>query len=471
MKLHQRRNLGVGEKAALRATLASLPVTNGFSHSRRRKQTTLSFKIERYAVMLFALFAFFCTAALVAMKRSSSAKTLPFNAGDPQLASMYRQRFSARQLGYDIYNCPSAIPENYPKTWRATQILSDWNPNDSTTIAPSSRLVYQALCVFDYRTQYDMAMKYRDAELPFVVRNDPTMLAAKTKWADPDYFLDRLPDKPRFTERSPTNHFMYYNDAHQNSNWVKPQNDIVSMTYREWLGHALTHEGIALEDDEKKKMGKQLLKMVRRKNKMTKNDDDLAVEDLDSPEEKMTKWYYHRVNAYMDESDDHFSDEGNDNFIIEDLRFLNSSDPSSELYFVDSEDQRGINCRFGMRGLVAENHFDLSRNMINLISGERRYVIAHPDQCDKMDLYPIGHPSSRHSRFDWANPAEWALRPRFRDAQVSEVVLQAGDTLYLPTSWFHYIVNLSMNVQCNIRSGIGYENEAVVKKCGFKTPK
>ena len=299
MKLHHRRNLGVGENAALRATSTSLPITNGFSHSRRRKRTTFSFKIGRYAVLVFA---FVCTAALVAvaMKRSSNVTPLPFNAGDPQLASMYRQRFSARQLGYDIYECPSVIPEGYPRAWGATKVLTDWNPNDSTTIAPSSRLVYQGLCVFDFKTQYNDAMKYRDAELPFVVRNDPNMLTAKMKWADPDYFLDRLPDKGRFTERSPSNHFMFYNSGHKKSfpSWVQPQNDIVSMTYREWLGHALMHEGIALDDNGKKKKGEKLLERAQhdeqRRRKRRHEDDDVAVEDLDSPEEKMTKWYYHR---------------------------------------------------------------------------------------------------------------------------------------------------------------------------------
>ena len=125
MKLHQRNRGFLRQNAALRANLSSLPVTNGFSHSRRRKRTSISFKIGHYTV----LFAFVCLAALVAMKRRSSSvakssvATIPFNSGDP--ASVYRQRFSARQLGYDIYACPSSIPEGYPRAWGATQILTD----------------------------------------------------------------------------------------------------------------------------------------------------------------------------------------------------------------------------------------------------------------------------------------------------------------------------------------------------------
>lgn len=88
-----------------------------------------------------------------------------------------------------------------------------------------------------------------------------------------------------------------------------------------------------------------------------------------------------------------------------------------------------------------------------------------------MSLYPRGHPSSRHSSFDFGNPSELAARPEFYEARVSEAVLRAGDVLYLPTSWFYYIVSLSMNVQCNVRSGIGYENADVISECGFEQAK
>jgi len=39
----------------------------------------------------------------------------------------------------------------------------------------------------------------------------------------------------------------------------------------------------------------------------------------------------------------------------------------SEFYIVDPAEERGINCRFGMRGVIAANHFDQSRNMIAIL--------------------------------------------------------------------------------------------------------
>ena len=179
------------------------------------------------------------------------------------------------------------------------------------------------------------------------------------------------------------------------------------------------------------------------------------------------KWYYFRLNAFLEDAG---NPESVDKFLFVELNFF---DPrkrlDSEFYLVDPTDQRGINCRFGMRGVVAASHYDLSRNMIALISGERRYVLAHPSQCSKLSLYPHNHPSVRHSSFDWSNPSDWDVHPEFKEALVNEVVLHSGDVQYLPTSWFHYIVNLGMNYQCNIRSGITYEKAHYLRQCGFDT--
>ena len=46
-----------------------------------------------------------------------------------------------------------------------------------------------------------------------------------------------------------------------------------------------------------------------------------------------------------------------------------------------------------------------------------------------------------------------------------EVVLGPGDVLYLPAYWFHFIVSLGPNAQCNTRSGTPPHGEADVEKC------
>lgn len=87
---------------------------------------------------------------------------------DENTGELYRYKFSASELGYDIHNCPSTPPDDYPRAWPVTDIISNWNPNEVTTILPKYREVYHSLCIFDYQTQYEAAVAYRDAEKPFV---------------------------------------------------------------------------------------------------------------------------------------------------------------------------------------------------------------------------------------------------------------------------------------------------------------
>lgn len=69
-------------------------------------------------------------------------------------------------------------------------------------------------------------------------------------------------------------------------------------------------------------------------------------------------------------------------YIFDELPFYQPI--KSNIFLKDPKQQRGIHCRFGMRGDIAENHYDGGRNMIGLFGGKRRYILAHPDQCDTM---------------------------------------------------------------------------------------
>ena len=35
-----------------------------------------------------------------------------------------------------------------------------------------------------------------------------------------------------------------------------------------------------------------------------------------------------------------------------------------------------------------------------------------------------------------------------------DTVLKAGEVLYIPSFWFHYIISLQKSAQCNARSGL-----------------
>ena len=188
---------------------------------------------------------------------------------------------------------------------------------------------------------------------------------------------------------------------------------MLRMTYQEWLQHADT------------------------------SDDQLGP--------RMPHWYF-RLIGCGGMGNDGSCDEGSSEYLFDELPFFQ---PKESLYIVDPLQQPGIHCRFGMKGAIAGNHFDGPRNTIAVLGGSRRYILSHPNQTQNLALYPDDHPSARHSEVDWSYPGDLKKFPKFADAVSSEVVLQAGQILYLPSTWFHYIVSLDLNMQCNTRSGFG----------------
>lgn len=295
---------------------------------------------------------------------------------EERYSSLYQSKFGASELGYDIYNCPPTPPNDYPKHWSVPEVLTNWNPNDVTTLPPNHREVHHSLCIFDYETQYDIALTYRNAEKPFVIRNDPKVMKVVEKWDDGfgDYLHTVLGDvEEHRVERSPVNNFMWYrlrghkNKEDQTDGYVQPLNDETSMTYGEWLEHALEKDGVALGDNtliEKAKALKDRRLSISNKSAPEEDDHSIANGQNEKEEDKEKKWYYFRLNANLRQAKEGTPEA----FVYNELSIF---DPrkrkDSEFYIVDPSEERGINCRFGMRGVIAANHFDMSRNMIAIL--------------------------------------------------------------------------------------------------------
>ena len=233
------------------------------------------------------------------------------------------------ELPYTVSNCPLYPPEGYPYAWPVIDIVQNWPPDDAT---PRPK-IYQGICVFDYETELEKAKIYREAEVPFVVRDDPQVLRTAERWNHPGYMLDLMSDTPHRTEYSPNNHFMYWIAENPNKKkqrekrgqgrnpkfptppegW-KPPTKMMRMPYEEWLGHANT------------------------------TDDKLGP---DHPH-----WYYRLIGCGAQGHCDKDSSE----YLFDELPFFQPRD--DQLFIVEPQRQKGIHCRFGMKGVVAENHFD-----------------------------------------------------------------------------------------------------------------
>lgn len=364
---------------------------------------------------------------------------------------------------YDIYNCPDHPPRHYPYDWNLLELLHHWEPDNPTI--PSDLQLYQGLCVFDFQKDYEKAVNYRRRELPFVVTNDPEVQETVRRWNAPGYMDQLLGSVRHRAEYSESNHFLYWNKppgqrngglpkrpnmrriqqqsaragidlnplhappAQDLKDWKEPTT-MMRMTYHEWLSHANLTDPVTGAD---------------------------SVVGSEDPH-----WYF-RLIGCGETGPEGECDQGSSEYLFDELPFFQ---PRETLYVVDPMEQKGIHCRFGMHGVIAENHFDQSRNAIAVLGGERRYILAHPNQCQRLSLLPKGHPSARHSAVDWSNP-DLDGYPEFAEARGNEVVLQPGDVLYLPTNWFHYIISLNLNYQCNTRSGVTPEYMKPIRECGF----
>jgi len=357
---------------------------------------------------------------------------------DPHPPPLRDNDTSSSNLTYDIYNCPDTPPPNYAAHWNAISVLRHWNPD--TTTVPTD-YIHQSLCVWDWLDSKHRAavQAYREAEVPFVLKNHPAVARTSYRWSTVPKYVERLVGSaPQRNEHSHhSNHLMFWRKSNQRANkaW-QPPTENVELNVTEWL---------SLADQ---------------------------VEQLSDEQQAASDHWYFRLNAALPDLNTYLYDE---------LPFFqpwnseeedseeDNDDSSRRLFIVDPTQQRGINCRFGMKGSIAEAHFDPTRNWIALLKGRRRFILAHPDQCPHLELYPQEHPSGRHSAVDWSRVDDTHKGP-FQKARVTEVVLQAGDALYLPTSWFHFIVSLNTNFQCNARSGFTTESFGALERCGFGVP-
>ena len=98
-------------------------------------------------------------------------------------------------------------------------------------------------------------------------------------------------------------------------------------------------------------------------------------------------------------------------------------------------------------------HCDISDNVAVAAVGRRRFILFPPDQFANLYLGPLEHsPGGRPvSMVDLAAP-DWSSHPRFRAALAKARVaeLEPGDSLFIPTGWYHHVEALDrFNVLVN----------------------
>jgi Cupin-like domain len=342
---------------------------------------------------------------------------------------------------------------SYPPLAKLETLMQEWpQDQDFVTVSPvdnSRRTIRETLQHFNYSDpdQLKMATLFRDAELPFKLYGVPDVDAASHKWTD-DYVAamfgdhasgmfersvvidkERVPLAKGTAQESRTNYFAFFVakawDLEQMGLAPTRNND---WSYQTWAQHAVYADAVSLPASQPHFYWQAGV----------------------PPEERhldRSKWC----------------------FISRDLPSLSSAQENFFVFHV--QEQKGIQCRFGERGVVAATHFDGGRNMVAMLKGAKRYILSPPNQCSKLGIFtekrsPIyrhsllnfGHISHlRNASITGMSQEERAWLERAASSQALETVLKQGEVLYIPSHWFHYIVSLQKSAQCNVRSGIDQE--------------
>ena len=492
---------------------------------------------------------------------------------------------------YDIYNCPDYPPPRYPREYKTIDILQHWPPTQSLPLGgydnneksensnereseSATIMAHLGVCVFDYSNDYMKILRYRSKEVPFVVRNDPSVANTVERWNDENYRrklfggLDHTGSDSDRDSDSDSDSDSNNNNDNNNDNNSDVINDEKNNNRKRTIYHraerAVTNQILFRQQRKRRPPPINTYDTIsnQKKKEKTTNYDNLQEKPLPPPTKLISmtyeKWYnlakkkenkvnisstdgiqYYDTNQIRDKSSYYYyfrlvgcgekkdCETNSTEYLFDELPFFQprrsneiSSDkqqrrkkkrrgrqrqereePTNDdqqleeeevpsLYLVDPDQQKGIHCRFGMPGMIAANHYDASRNTIAILGGTRRYILSRPEQCPNMGLFPMKHPSARHSKVDWTTAStdyyngknddndndddveeaennastssssglSWkeykeSLSLLANNATSTEVVLEAGDVLYLPSYWFHFIISLDVNMQCNTRSG------------------
>ena len=302
----------------------------------------------------------------------------------------------------------AAIPTNnavktYPHYDSLLDVLQNWNPNQPNP----PKYFKETIMHFNFSNieERQLAEQYREAEIPFKLYDIPELNVAQKKWTDA-YLLQALQYSREDVEMSKSNHFMYWNrNGFKQNGQHKPPTSLVTLSFAEWLQFARRGDALQIGNES-------------------------------------THYYF------MTSTDP--GDKGR-SFISRDLRSFSSQ---KENFFIRNvHANKGIQCRFAMRGIISESHYDSGRNFVFMLKGNKRYVLTGPNSCKQLGIItdPL-HPSYRHSVIDWSDLNQARSRGFDKIAAIDTIV-RAGEALYIPSYWFHYIVALQYSIQCNSRSG------------------
>lgn len=96
----------------------------------------------------------------------------------------------------------------------------------------------------------------------------------------------------------------------------------------------------------------------------------------------------------------------------------------------------------GMKNAETPLHFDERENLFYQIRGQKEVVVFPFTDYTRLYPFPTTHPCDRQSMVGSPKEPDLEAFPKFPEAQGHYATLKAGDLLYLPYGWWHWLRNL-----------------------------
>ena len=132
----------------------------------------------------------------------------------------------------------------------------------------------------------------------------------------------------------------------------------------------------------------------------------------------------------------------NTSISMNDFRKLGLSDP----FLFDGKTFESPRLWLGPKGSLTRLHYDSRDNLMYQLVGSKRFLLYPPSQIRW--LYTYGYAPTWSHVHDPRQPDLDAF-PLFARASPIELTLKAGEILYLPARWSHFVQNADVSVMFN----------------------
>lgn len=103
----------------------------------------------------------------------------------------------------------------------------------------------------------------------------------------------------------------------------------------------------------------------------------------------------------------------------------------------------------GGQGTRTPAHFDVADNLLGLVRGNKRVLLWPPDEYPHLYVNPAGARHERNSRMGALEDVDLTAWPLFANARALRCELNAGEMLFIPLGWFHYVNTTEFTVGIN----------------------